>query len=72
MPRKPYVQFSGWAFVGAALSRLIDRWHNRRRPRRIYLEGIGWAKTYGQPQHGETKWAGLERGLWLERNDDDA
>ena len=55
MPRKPYVQFSGWSRLGAALSRLIDRYQTRKE----------WQK-FGRST------SGLERGLWLERNDDDA
>lgn len=71
MKRKPYVQFTGWARVGAALSRLIDRWDNRRRPIRVLV--------YGDPQYGATRLArpllpldpfDLERGLWLEESDD--
>ena len=58
--KRRYVQFSGWARLGALLSTVIDRWHNRHVPdalvRKRRAQVIAWSE-------------GLERGLWLENND---
>lgn len=59
MRRKKYVQFSGWAFVGAALSRLLEFLYSSR-------------GSANRKQNIRRSRSGLERGLWLERNDDDA
>lgn len=49
---KKYVQFSGWARIGAWLSGRVDAWH-----------------TYRLRTMNPT--SGLERGLWLEHNDEE-
>jgi hypothetical protein len=69
-----------WAFLGSRLSTAIDRWHNRPRRIRVLVygnPGYGAVRFVRGPfveitdKDGEAMIEGLQRGLWLENNDDE-